>query len=159
MPIPIPSGVTVNIKENTITVKGPRGSLPVSSIPICRHLQGNVVTVARPSDERNHRALHGLTRSLLANMVAGVTKGFEKTRKSRASGTVPRSPARSWYSGLEYRTRWKSYRPRDISDGGRRQQDKGFRHRPEAVGQSAALIRECVLPISIRARASGMPEK
>ncbi len=79
MPIPIPSGVTVTIKDNDITVKGPRGELKRSFHPdMSVSLKDNVLTVSRPSDERMQRALHGLTRSLLANMVLGVTKGFEK---------------------------------------------------------------------------------
>jgi len=79
MPIPIPSGVTVMIKDNTITVKGPKGELNRRFHPdMSVALKDNVLTVSRPSDARNHRALHGLTRSLLANMVEGVTRGFEK---------------------------------------------------------------------------------
>jgi large subunit ribosomal protein L6 len=79
MPIPVPQGVKVNIKGNEVTVEGGKGKLvrlfhPDISITL---KDGNLI-VARPTDNRNHRALHGLTRSLLANMVEGVTKGFEK---------------------------------------------------------------------------------
>jgi large subunit ribosomal protein L6 len=79
MPIPVPQGVKVNIKGSEVTVEGSKGKLvrlfhPDMSIAL---KDGNLL-VARPSDNRNHRALHGLTRSLLANMVEGVTKGFEK---------------------------------------------------------------------------------
>ncbi len=79
MPIPVPQGVKVNIKGNEVTVEGSKGKLvrlfhPDISIAL---KDGNLI-VARPTDNRNHRALHGLTRSLLANMVEGVTKGFEK---------------------------------------------------------------------------------
>ena len=78
-PIPVPQGVKVDIKGNEVTVEGSKGKLtrlfhPDMSIAF---KDGNI-TVARPTDNRNHRALHGLTRSLLANMVEGVTKGFEK---------------------------------------------------------------------------------
>ncbi len=79
LPIAVPSGVTVSIKDNRVTVKGPKGELSRSCHPdMTISLKDNVLTVSRPSDERAHRALHGLTRSLLANMVEGVTKGFEK---------------------------------------------------------------------------------
>jgi len=79
MPIPIPSGVTVTIKANNIKVKGPKGELSRDFHPdMAVAIQDNAVIVSRPSDARNHRALHGLTRSLLANMVQGVTKGYEK---------------------------------------------------------------------------------
>ncbi len=79
MPITVPQGVTVSIKEDEITVTGPKGELhhrfhPDMSIT----LDNSTLIVSRPSDNRVHRSLHGLTRSLLANMVEGVTKGFEK---------------------------------------------------------------------------------
>ncbi|SFJ38393.1 50S ribosomal protein L6 [Thermoflavimicrobium dichotomicum] len=79
-PIAIPSGVEVKIDGNTVTVKGPKGSLTRefhSDIKI--KLEENQLVVERPSDQRDHRALHGTTRSLLANMVEGVTNGFSKT--------------------------------------------------------------------------------
>ncbi|OGO30495.1 MAG: 50S ribosomal protein L6 [Chloroflexi bacterium RBG_16_56_11] len=79
MPITIPSGVTVNIKGETVSVKGPKGEL-TRSLPeeMLVKMEGNRLTVARPSDSKKHRAYHGLTRTLLANMVEGVSKGFEK---------------------------------------------------------------------------------
>ncbi len=78
-PITVPSGVTVTIKDNEVSVKGPKGELSRTFHPDMKIvLQGQTLTVSRPSDERNHRALHGLTRTLLANMVKGVTEGFEK---------------------------------------------------------------------------------
>src|SRR5437763_16663307 len=78
-PIPIPSGVDVNVAGNEVTVKGPKGSL-FRRIPadITVRQDGAQVLVERPDDERGHRALHGLTRSLVNNMVVGVTDGFSK---------------------------------------------------------------------------------
>ena len=79
MPITVPQGVKVNIKDNEVTVEGGKGKLVRSFHPdMSITLKDGSLIVARPSDNRNHRALHGLTRSLLANMVEGVTKGFEK---------------------------------------------------------------------------------
>ncbi|OGO20064.1 MAG: 50S ribosomal protein L6 [Chloroflexi bacterium RBG_16_50_11] len=80
LPIPVPSGVTVNITGDSVTVKGPKGQL-TRSIPAEMRVavEGNNLIVARPSDNKKHRAYHGLTRSLLSNMVQGVSKGFEKT--------------------------------------------------------------------------------
>jgi large subunit ribosomal protein L6 len=79
MPIPVPQGVKVNIKGSEVTVEGSKGKLMRSFHPdISIALKDGSLLVTRPSDNRNHRALHGLTRSLLANMVEGVTKGFEK---------------------------------------------------------------------------------
>jgi large subunit ribosomal protein L6 len=79
-PIEIPSGVEFDVAEgNVVTVKGPRGSLTQSMHPEIRIVRDEgVVRVERPSDEGFYRGLHGLTRSLLANMVEGVTRGFEK---------------------------------------------------------------------------------
>ena len=78
-PIPVPSGVTVTLDGNTVTVKGPRGTLSRALPEEMQVTQENgEITVARPSDEPRHRALHGLSRTLVANMVDGVTKGFQK---------------------------------------------------------------------------------
>ncbi|HHW54470.1 MAG: 50S ribosomal protein L6 [bacterium] len=79
LPIEIPQGVQVNLVDNHITVKGPKGELQ-RDLPaeIKVEVQDNQIVVTRPSEEREHKALHGLTRTLVANMVEGVTKGFEK---------------------------------------------------------------------------------
>jgi large subunit ribosomal protein L6 len=80
MPIPVPEGVTVSIKKSKVTVTGPKGELERSFNPDMKiALKDNILTVSRPDDSREHRSLHGLTRSLLANMVQGVSGGFEKT--------------------------------------------------------------------------------
>ncbi|MGI6566685.1 MAG: 50S ribosomal protein L6 [Firmicutes bacterium] len=79
MPVEVPSGVEVNVDGQTVTVRGPKGTLTQEFHPdMAIALEGNTITVQRPSDEKNHRALHGLTRSLLANMIEGVTKGYQK---------------------------------------------------------------------------------
>ena len=79
-PITVPSGVDVTIKGSDVTVKGSRGTLSETFNPDMKVVKENdVLTVSRPSDEPNHRALHGLTRSLLANMVIGVSEGFSKS--------------------------------------------------------------------------------
>ena len=80
MPITVPPGVEVDIIKNEVTVTGPKGKLCRRFNPdISVTVSNNTITVSRPSDEREHRAFHGLTRSILANMVEGVTSGFEKT--------------------------------------------------------------------------------
>jgi large subunit ribosomal protein L6 len=80
LPIAIPSGVTVNIKGDTIAVKGPKGELTRTLPPdISVKMEGSNLLVMRPDDTKRHKAFHGLARSLLANMVDGVSKGFEKT--------------------------------------------------------------------------------
>ena len=94
LPIAVPSGVTVNIAGETVTVKGPKGELK-RSLPaeMGVKLEGSTLTVTRPSDNKKHRAYHGLTRSLLANMVQGVSKGFEKTWKSSGLAIARRKSA------------------------------------------------------------------
>ena len=79
-PVSVPSGVTVTLKDdNVISVKGPKGEL-TRSLPSAMTIaqENGQVTVTRPSDEDQHKSLHGLTRTLIANMVEGVTKGFSK---------------------------------------------------------------------------------
>lgn len=79
-PVEIPSGVTVTVDGSNVTVKGPKGELSRSFNPdIEIKVEENVINVSRPSDAKEHRALHGTTRALLANMVEGVSKGFERT--------------------------------------------------------------------------------
>ncbi|MFC1961828.1 50S ribosomal protein L6 [Chloroflexota bacterium] len=80
MPIEIPAGTTVTVQENQVTVSGPRGELKRNVDPeISLKIEDSKLLVTRPSDNRKHRAMHGLTRTLVANMVEGVSKGFEKT--------------------------------------------------------------------------------
>jgi large subunit ribosomal protein L6 len=79
LPIAVPSGVDVSIDGREVTVKGPKGSLSHSvAAPIEVAQEDGTLRVLRPNDERTSRALHGLTRSLIANMVLGVTQGYEK---------------------------------------------------------------------------------
>ncbi|NUQ37246.1 MAG: 50S ribosomal protein L6 [Caldilineales bacterium] len=79
-PVIIPKGVTVDIaKNNKVTVKGPKGELNRSFVPaMALEVQDGAVHVQRPTDQQHHRALHGLTRALLQNMVTGVSEGFQK---------------------------------------------------------------------------------
>ncbi len=79
LPIKVPNGVAVKIDGQRVTVKGPKGALDrTMPADMILKLDGDTLTVSRPSDEKQHRSLHGLTRSLLNNMVTGVSSGFEK---------------------------------------------------------------------------------
>ena len=80
MPITVPAGVTVTIADgNVVTVKGPKGELKRAlRSEMTINQEGNLITVTRPSDEKAHRSLHGLTRTLLNNMIIGVTDGYKK---------------------------------------------------------------------------------
>ena len=86
-PVPIPPGVEVKVEGNTVTVKGPKGQLTRAMHPAMRiDVVDGQVRVTRPSDEKEHRALHGLTRTLVHNMIEGVTKGYEKALEIRGVG-------------------------------------------------------------------------
>jgi large subunit ribosomal protein L6 len=79
LPIPVPAGVEVKIDGTNVEVKGPKGTLAhVVPAPISVALEDGVLVVSRPDDERNSRSLHGLTRTLIANNIQGVTQGFTK---------------------------------------------------------------------------------
>jgi large subunit ribosomal protein L6 len=86
-PVPLPSGVTAKIDGQKLTIKGPKGELHRTFHPdMAVASDGKQVTVGRPSDEAKHKALHGLSRTLVANMVEGVTKGYEKALEIQGVG-------------------------------------------------------------------------
>jgi len=86
-PVPVPEAVTVEIAPGNVAVKGPKGELTqILSQDMAIEQADGVITVARPTDRGDHRALHGLTRSLIANMVEGVTDGFEKKLEIQGVG-------------------------------------------------------------------------
>ena len=87
LPITVPSGVEVKIDGDTVAVKGPKGELShVVASPIQVSLEEGTLTVTRPDDERESRSLHGLSRSLINNMVVGVTEGYEKKLEIHGTG-------------------------------------------------------------------------
>jgi large subunit ribosomal protein L6 len=86
-PVPLPKGVAVEIQGNTVAVKGPKGELRRTlHTEMQVALADGQVTVSRPSDEKRHKALHGLSRTLVQNMVDGVSKGFSKTLEIQGVG-------------------------------------------------------------------------
>ena len=93
-PVTVPDGVTVDIKPGMVSVKGPKGELSQALSPDMKVTQSDgTLTVDRPTDRGEHRALHGLTRSLIANMVTGVTDGYEKRLEIQGVGY------RAWLQG------------------------------------------------------------
>jgi large subunit ribosomal protein L6 len=99
LPIPVPSGVEVNIDGSTVAVKGPKGALSHNvASPIVVDQEDGTLTVKRPNDERASRSLHGLTRTLIANLIQGVTEGYSK--KLEIVGTGYRVQAKG--SSLEF---------------------------------------------------------
>src|SRR5437763_16870265 len=86
-PVPMPKGVTAQVDGRRITVKGPKGEISRTVHPeLALALEEDTIVVRRPSDESRHKALHGLTRTLVANMVDGVTKGFAKALEIQGVG-------------------------------------------------------------------------
>ena len=86
-PVTVPSGVTAEIDGQTVRVKGPKGELSRTvHAEMIVTLENGVITVARPSEETRHKALHGLTRTLIANMVEGVEKGYQKVLEIQGVG-------------------------------------------------------------------------
>ena len=102
-PIPVPDGVTVEVAPGRVGVKGPKGELgqEISAEMKVEQEEGSVV-VARPTDRGEHRALHGLTRSLIANMVEGVTEGFEKRLEIQGVGYRAQLKGRNLELALGY---------------------------------------------------------
>jgi len=87
LPITVPAGVSVDIKGNDVTVKGPKGELSRTFRPeMSITMDGDIITVARSSEQKQHRAWHGLTRALLNNMISGVSTGFDKALEIQGVG-------------------------------------------------------------------------
>jgi large subunit ribosomal protein L6 len=102
-PIPVPESVTVELAPGRVAVKGPKGELAQSLSAEMKVQQGDgTVTVERPTDRGEHRALHGLTRSLIANMVEGVTEGFEKRLEIQGVGYRAQLKGKSLEMALGY---------------------------------------------------------
>jgi large subunit ribosomal protein L6 len=86
-PVPLPAGVTAAVDGQRLTIKGPKGELKRTFHPDMQlAIEAGQVTVGRPSDESKHKALHGLSRTLVSNMVEGVTKGYEKSLEIQGVG-------------------------------------------------------------------------
>ena len=103
LPVEIPAGVEVTVAENNVvTVKGPKGTL-TESLPVEMDIkvENNQVVVTRPNDLKKMKSLHGLTRTLVANMVTGVTKGYEKVLEITVLVTELRNRARNLFFLLD----------------------------------------------------------
>ena len=86
-PVEVPKGVEISLKERSVRVKGPKGDLTLNVHPaLTVKMDGGAVQVERPSDAAEHKALHGLTRTLIANMVSGVTEGYQKALEIQGVG-------------------------------------------------------------------------
>ena len=142
-PITVPEGVEVALKGNHITVKGPKGTLERDiNNNISVKLDGNVITVTRPNDEAENRSLHGLTRTLIANMIEGVVNEFKKDLEINGVGYRAQKKGETLVMNLGYSHPVEMEAPKgityDLKDANHvtvRGVDK------ELVGQIAAVIR------------------
>ena len=142
-PIDIPGGVTVDHKDRWMKVKGPKGEMEKTLPPeIDINVEGATITVTRPSDASKHRALHGLTRSLINNMVVGVTTGFSKELEIRGVGykAEPLNDGVRLVVGYSHPVEYKAPKGISISvEAGTTVKIHGIDK--EAVGQVAAELR------------------
>ncbi len=143
-PIELPDKVEVDIRGNEVTIRGPKGSLQRSLHPDMEiKLQDRVLTVERPTDHRNHRSLHGLTRALLANMVQGVSEGYTKTLEIVGTGYRAEKQGENLVLYLGYSHPIEFQAPDgisfDVPRGGRTVVVEGSDK--ELVGEIAARIR------------------
>ena len=148
MPIAIPAGVTVSIAENNkVTVKGPKGTLErVLPAEMQIKQEGAEVVVSRPNDLKKMRSLHGLTRTLIANMVTGVTAGYEKTLEVNGVGYRAAKQGKKLVLSLGYSHPVEMIDPEGLEStvDGNKIIVKGIDK--EKVGQYAAEIRTKRLP-------------
>jgi large subunit ribosomal protein L6 len=145
MPIAIPAGVTVEVAENNkVTVKGPKGTLTRVMVPEMEiKVDGAVATVSRPNDLKRMKSLHGLTRTLLNNMIVGVTDGYEKVLEINGVGYRAQKQGKKLTLSLGYSHPVEMEDPEGIEtvlDGQNKITVKGIDK--EKVGQYAAEIRD-----------------
>ncbi len=142
-PITLPSGVNIDLKDNVATVKGPKGQLQRRLPPeMTVSVDDGIITVTRPSDVGKHRALHGLTRTLINNMVEGVTNGFSKSLEIRGVGykAEPTAKGARLVVGFSHPVNYEAPDGVKISVDGAIVKIEGIDK--EKVGQVAAEIRK-----------------
>ncbi len=145
MPITIPAGVDVTIgANNEVTVKGPKGTLcEKMSADMTINKDGDCITVTRPSDQKEHRALHGLTRTLIANMVIGVSEGYTKQLEINGVGYRAAKQGNKLVMNLGYSHQVEMVEPDGITiDVPQPNQIVVSGYDKQKVGQLAAQIRE-----------------
>lgn len=147
-PVVIPAGVEVKLDGHTVTVKGPKGELVKEfNQDMIIEIEENEVIVKRPSDNKQHRALHGLTRALIANMVTGVSQGFEKALEINGIGYRAEKKGNKLVMNLGYSHPVEMEDPEGVEtvcEGQNKVIVKGISK--EAVGAHAANIRAKRLP-------------
>lgn len=145
MPVPVPQGVEINIKGTHVHVKGPKGELS-HTFPASMKIEkeNGEIVVKRPSDERMHRSLHGMTRALINNMVVGVSEGFEKILEINGVGYRADMEGNDLILYVGYSHPVKIEPPEGIKFevDNRTRQIKIMGYDKQVVGQTAAVIRK-----------------
>ena len=148
LPITVPAGVDIAINGNDVTVKGPKGELEHTiPAPITAKLEDGVITVERPNDERESRSLHGLTRTLIYNMIVGVTDGYQKKLEIVGTGYRVQAKGTSLEFALGYSHPITVDAPEGITftvEGNNKLTVSGTDK--QAVGELAAQIRKLRAP-------------
>ena len=148
LPITVPAGVDIAINGNDVTVKGPKGELEHTiPAPITAKLEDGVITVERPKDERESRSLHGLTRTLIYNMIVGVTDGYQKKLEIVGTGYRVQAKGTSLEFALGYSHPITVDAPEGITftvEGNNKLTVSGTDK--QAVGEIAAQIRKLRAP-------------
>ena len=144
LPVSVPGGVTITVGENNlVTVKGPKGTLSEKISPEIKIEEDDgVLHITRPSDDKRHRALHGLSRTLINNMVVGITDGFEKKLEIVGVGYRAQMQGKKLILNLGYSNPVEYEAPNGIelsTDGPNKVSVKGIDK--QSVGQVAAIIR------------------
>lgn len=145
-PITVPEGVTVEIKDSVITVKGKLGELSQAYSDVEIKLEDGTITLSRPSDKKDHRAKHGLYRALIANMIEGVSKGFTKELELvgvgyRASNQGQKLDLAIGFSHNIVMSIAPEVKVETVSEKGKNPIVKLTSHDKQLVGQVAAKIR------------------
>jgi large subunit ribosomal protein L6 len=149
LPIPLPKGVSATVNKNEVTVKGPKGELTETFLPdISVTVENDQIVVKRPSDQRHHKALHGLTRALINNMVTGVSAGFIRELVIEGVGYRAVMEGKNLVLSLGY-SHPVVFEPVEgisfeVEKGGRRLAVKGIDK--QVVGEFAARIRRTRSP-------------
>jgi large subunit ribosomal protein L6 len=144
MPVTVPAGVQVQVEGSTLHVKGPKGELKQTFPPeMMIQVEGAVITVQRPSDARMHRALHGMTRAIINNMVDGVNAGFEKVLEVNGVGYRAEIDGKNLVLYVGYSHPVVMQPPSGISfeTDAKTRQIKVKGYDKQAVGQIAANVR------------------
>lgn len=147
MPIEMPAGVTAELKEGVLTIKGSKGEQSLNIPPLSKvSIDGQVITVERTSEEKAHKAQHGLTRALINNLVVGVTEGFSKELEVNGVGFKIRMEGKDLVMSLGFSHEIRYTIPEDVDVSVEKMDIKVSGANKQRVGQVAAEIREFKKP-------------